>query len=157
MTIKGQGNSLTVVQGHSDSTYSNFFSLETAEQIEAKVHVKPPWDEWMKVSTNALCPMNKMAAIPIKIKTFKNLLLWNQKADDLESWYPALVTRVLPNLIKWWLRVDLDLFYSKVEFGPFCVLYGKDLQETIEASEVKVGTHSQVNEYVTVYDNTMSR
>ena len=30
------------------------------------------------------------------MKNFKNLLLRNQKADDLETWYTALGTRVLP-------------------------------------------------------------
>ena len=44
MNIKGQGHSLTLVQGHSDSTFSNFFSLETTRPIEAKFHVEPPWD-----------------------------------------------------------------------------------------------------------------
>ena len=34
MNIKGQGYSLTLAQGHSDSTFSNFFSLETAGLIE---------------------------------------------------------------------------------------------------------------------------
>ena len=42
--IKCQGRSLTLVQGHSDSTFSNFFSLETAKLIEAKFHVEPPRD-----------------------------------------------------------------------------------------------------------------
>ena len=41
MNIKGQGHSLTIVQGHSDSTFSNFFSLETDRPIEAKFHVEP--------------------------------------------------------------------------------------------------------------------
>ena len=45
MNIKGQGHSLTLVQGHSDPTYSSFFSLETARLIEAKFQVEPPWDE----------------------------------------------------------------------------------------------------------------
>ena len=48
-----------------DSTFSNFFSLETARPIEAKFHVEPPWDEGMKVNTNALCHMTKMATMPI--------------------------------------------------------------------------------------------
>ena len=39
MNIKGQGHSLTLVQGHSHSTFSNFFSLETARPIKAKFHV----------------------------------------------------------------------------------------------------------------------
>ena len=33
------------VQGHSDSTFSNFFCSETARLIEAKFHMAPcPWD-----------------------------------------------------------------------------------------------------------------
>ena len=40
MNIKGQGHSLTLVQGHSDSTFSN----ETAELNKAKFHVETPWD-----------------------------------------------------------------------------------------------------------------
>ena len=43
------------------STFSNFFSLETARSIEAKFHVEPLWDEGMKVSINVLCHMTKMA------------------------------------------------------------------------------------------------
>ena len=39
MNIKGQGYSLTLVQGHSDSAFSNVFSLETARPIEDKFHV----------------------------------------------------------------------------------------------------------------------
>ena len=65
MNIKGQGHSLTFMQGHSDSTFSNFFSLETAELIEAKFHMEPPHDERMKVNTNGLCHMTKMATMPI--------------------------------------------------------------------------------------------
>ena len=35
---------------------------------------------------------------PYKVN-LKNLL-WNQKADDLENWYAASGTQVLPSLIK---------------------------------------------------------
>ena len=65
MNIKGQGHSLTFIQGNSDSTFSNFFSLETPRPIEAKFHVEPPWDEGMKVSTIGLCHMTKMAVMSI--------------------------------------------------------------------------------------------
>ena len=41
--VNGQGHSLTFVQGNSDLTFSNFFSLETPLPIEAKFHVQPPW------------------------------------------------------------------------------------------------------------------
>ena len=44
--------------------FSNFFSLETARPIEAKFHVEPPRDEGMKVNTNGLYHMTKMAAMP---------------------------------------------------------------------------------------------
>ena len=50
MNIQSQGHSLTLVQGHSESTFSNFCSLETAKLTEAKFHVEPPWDRGMKVS-----------------------------------------------------------------------------------------------------------
>ena len=44
--------------------------------------------------------MTKMAAMPIYGKNYKNLLLHNQKVDDLETWYAA-GARVLPSLFKW--------------------------------------------------------
>ena len=63
MNIKGQGHSLTLVRGHSDSTCSNFFFLETARPIEAKFHVEPPWD--------GLGHMTNMAVMPIYGKNLK--------------------------------------------------------------------------------------
>ena len=36
-----KGHSLTLDQGYSDSTFSNFFSLETARPIEVKFDVEP--------------------------------------------------------------------------------------------------------------------
>ena len=44
---------------------SNFFSLETARLIEAKFHVKPPWDRGMKIYSNGHGYMINMAALPI--------------------------------------------------------------------------------------------
>ena len=41
-----------------------------------------------------------MAARSIDGKNLKKHLLWNQKADDLESWYVASGARVLPSLFK---------------------------------------------------------
>ena len=101
MNIKGQGHSLIFVQGHSDLSFSNFFSLETPRLIEAKFHVQPPWDGGMKVSTIGLCHRTKMAAMSIYGKNLNlNLLLWTQKVNNLEIWYAALVTQVLSNLLK---------------------------------------------------------
>ena len=56
---------ITFIQGHWDSTFSNFFSLETAGPIEAKLHVEPSWDEGLKVSTTASRHMAKMGTVPI--------------------------------------------------------------------------------------------
>ena len=42
MNIKDQGHSLNYIQGHSDLTFSVFFSSETARPIEAKFHMEPP-------------------------------------------------------------------------------------------------------------------
>ena len=65
MNIKGQGHSLTMAQGHSDSTFSNFFFLETARPIKAKFYVGPPWDEGTKFLSNHIGHMTKMATMPI--------------------------------------------------------------------------------------------
>ena len=65
MNVKGQGHTLTLVQGHSDSTLYLFFSLETAGPIEAKLHLYPPWNEGMKVRSNGPGHMTNMAAMPI--------------------------------------------------------------------------------------------
>ena len=65
MDITGQGHLLTFVQGHSDLTFSNFISLETAKPIEAKFHVAPPWGRGTKVCSNGPGHMTKMSAMPI--------------------------------------------------------------------------------------------
>ena len=71
MNIKGQGHSLTLVQGHSDSTFSNFFSLETTRPIEAKFHMKPPWDGGRNICSNGPGHMTSMAVMSIYGKNFK--------------------------------------------------------------------------------------
>ena len=73
------------------------------------------------------------------VKTLKNLLLWNQKADDLETWYAASGARVLPSLLKWWPRVDPDLFYGKVSYAfVWEKVKTMDFSETIVVYDVKV-------------------
>ena len=53
-----------------------------------------------EVCSNAPGHMIKMAAMPIYRKNLKNLLLRNQKADDLETWYAVSGAQVLPRLFK---------------------------------------------------------
>ena len=63
--------------------------------------MEPPWDGGRKVCSNGPDHMTKMAATPIYGKNHKkNLLLQNQKVDDLESWYVASGAQVLPSLFK---------------------------------------------------------
>ena len=62
MNIKDQRHSLTLVQGHSDST---FFPLETAKPVEAKFHLYPSWDGGTKICSNGPVHMTNMAAVPI--------------------------------------------------------------------------------------------
>ena len=82
------------------STFSNIFSSKTTGPIEAKFHMEPPWDGGTKYCSNGPDHMTKMAAMPTYGKNLKNLLLRNQKADDLETWYAASGARILPSLIK---------------------------------------------------------
>ena len=44
MNISAQGLSLTLIQGQSDSPFSNFFFLETVRPIEAKFYVESSRD-----------------------------------------------------------------------------------------------------------------
>ena len=81
-------------------TFLNFFSLETALQIEATFHVKTPWDRGMKVCSNGLGHITNMAAMPIYDNNLKKNLLWHQTADDLKGWYAASGIQVLPSLFK---------------------------------------------------------
>ena len=41
-----------------------------------------------------------IVGVACMVKTLKNLLLWNQMADDLETWYAALGAQVLPSMLK---------------------------------------------------------
>ena len=70
MNINGQGFLLNLVQGHSDLTFSNFFSLETARPINTKFHMEPLCDREMNVNTNGLHHMTKMAVMPIYVLWF---------------------------------------------------------------------------------------
>ena len=68
MTAQGQSHSLTFVQGHSDSTFSNNISSETAGPIEAKVYMEPPWD----MGNENLFKVPGHIIMPIYGKNFKS-------------------------------------------------------------------------------------
>ena len=65
MSIKGQGHSLTLATGHSD--FITFFS-NTIGSFETKFGMKVYWRMGMKIYTNELGHMTKMAAMPIYSK-----------------------------------------------------------------------------------------
>ena len=82
------------------STHQNIVSSETTRPIELKFHMKTPFDWLAKIYTSCTGHMTKMATTPIYGKTLKYLLLWNQKANGLGTWYVALGMWALPNLHK---------------------------------------------------------
>ena len=89
MNIKGQGHSLTLVQGRSDSTLKFFFCLETAKPNEAKFHVYPQWDGETKVCSNGPGHMTNMAAMSIySEKPLKIFFSGNKKSTKLVHEYP---------------------------------------------------------------------
>ena len=54
----------------------------------------------MNVCSNVPGHLTNMADIPIYGKNLKNLLLRNQKANDLETWYATSGAQVLASLLK---------------------------------------------------------
>ena len=63
-----------------------FIFSETIAPIELKFHMKTPYNKLAKIYANYFGHVTKMADMPIYgKKPFKNLLLQNQKADDLET------------------------------------------------------------------------
>ena len=70
-------------------------------------------------------------------KPFKNLLLRNQRANDLGPWYIALGPWAHQSLFKWWPWVDLDLFYGKVKFGPLRFYMGKSVRKSFNGRNLQ--------------------
>ena len=68
MNINGEGHSLTLDQGHSDSVFLNFFSSVTTRLFEAKFHMEPTWDGGTKAFSNGPGHLTKMTAMPIHSK-----------------------------------------------------------------------------------------
>ena len=96
------------------------------------------------------------------VKTIKDIFLWNQKADDLESlyaasWWPwkfvysigySSITKFVQMMTLGWPWP----IYGKVKFCPLCFCMGKnktmDFSETVVVYDIKVGRCSQLNEYM---------
>ena len=97
-----------------------------------------------------------MAAMPICGKNLKNLLLWNQKADDLESCYAASGAQVLQVYSNDDLRLTLIYFTARSNLVPYAFVWEKDkpmaFSETIVVYDIKVGRCSQLNKYMDHYE-----
>ena len=147
---------IDLVQGHLDSTFSNFFSLKTAGPIEAKFHMKPPYDGGMKVSLNSPGYMTNMAAISI----YGNNLTKSSSLEPKGRWPWRLVcsigysstTKFVQMLTLGWPWPILRSY----QIWSIMLLYGKnntmDFSETIVVCDIKVGRCSQLNEYMNLYE-----
>ena len=147
---------ITLVQGHSNSTFSNFFPQKLLGPLKLNfmwiLHgmgqrkfvqmVQVTWPGW--------------PPCPYMVKTLKNLLLWNQKADDLESWYAALGTGVLWSVFKWWPWLTMTYFTTRSNFAPYAFVWeeGKtmDFSVTIVVYDIRAGRCSQLNKYMNLYE-----
>ena len=81
------------------------------------------------------------------VKTLKNLLLMNWRADFQETCYVASRTPAHYSFVKMMPLSYFDLFYGKVKFGNLAFSIGKSentgfFSETIAASDLK-GTRSR--------------
>ena len=78
---------------------------------------------------------------PYMVKTLKNLLLRNQKADDLETWYAASGARVLPNYDP---GLTLTYFTARSNLVPYASVWEKgktmDFSEPFGVCDLKLAT-----------------
>ena len=74
----------------------------------------------------------------------KNLLLQNQKANDLESWYVASGARVLPSFLNDDPKLILTYFTARSSLVPYAFVWEKDkttdFSETVVVYDLKLAT-----------------
>ena len=83
------------------------------------------WMGGTKTCSNGPGHMTKMATMPYMIKSFKNLIRWNGKAVDLETWYSSTTkfVQVIPLVWPWPIL-------RQGQFRSPMLLYGKKLKQT---------------------------
>ena len=78
------------------------------------------------------------------VKTFKNLLLQNQKSYDLETWHVALGTQALQSCINDDPGLTLTYFTARSNLVPYAFVWEKgktmDFSETIVVYDLKLAT-----------------
>ena len=110
MNLYEYQRSKSFINLHPRSLWFNIFKLLLLGNHLANLKPNFIWSlhgMWgMKICSNVPGHMT----MPIyMVKSFKNLLLRNQEADDLQTWYTASSTT---SVFIWWLWVDLDHFYD---------------------------------------------
>ena len=78
----------------------NDFSSKTARRILKLFYRKVPWVTLYQTCSNSSAPLHKMAARAINRKTFKRLLLLNQKMDFEIITQECFLGDPLPKLLK---------------------------------------------------------
>ena len=69
--------------------------------------------------------MIKMAAMSIYGKNLKTFLLWNQKADDHETWYASLGAQILPSCLNDDPWLTLTYFTARSNLFPYAFVLEK--------------------------------
>ena len=160
MNIKGQGHSLTFIQGHLDSHFQTSFPQKPP--IETKFHVKPPWYRRMKVFSYGLCHMTNMAAMPIYGKNLKkNFFSGTKMPVTLKVGTLHLVLEYFQVYSNDDPEVTLTYFTTRSNLIPYAFVLEKgeimDFSETIVVYNIKVGRFSLINEYMNHYEYQRSK
>ena len=139
----------------------SFFS-KTVELFETKYHVNDFGSTEIIIYTNGLGHMTKTAVTPIYgKKTFKTLLIQNQRADFNElvmqhqGCGPIIIySNYDPSLF------DLEIYYGKVKFGHEGICMKKKelfFLKTIAAYDIKVGRCIELNDFVKLHEYHRAR
>ena len=101
------------------------------------------WDGGMKICSNVPGHMIKMAVMPVIVKPFKNLLLWNQKADDLKLGMHYRVPEYFQVCSNDDLELTLTYFTARSNLVHYAFVWEKgktmDFSENIVVYDVKAG------------------
>ena len=120
---------------------SNGFSSEASGAVLLKFHTEPPWAGEWKIAKMGMVHWSKWLPCPYMVKTFKNLLIYNQISPGPLSLHKLWGTGDLPKLLKWWFYVDIWPFYLQGQICfPICMgqihLYWK--YRTCRSTVVKI-------------------
>ena len=90
------------------------------------------WSDKTFLLTSKLCPLGAVCPCPCPylVKTLKNLLLRNQQADDLETWYAASGAKVLQACSNDDPGMTLTILQQGQIWSPL-LLYGKKVKQSI--------------------------